>query len=152
MNKECLHSYCKECIEQSASTSLLYPICHSSLPTPLSSLPINFTLHYWQTLSPLPLFTLPSQPLNDNIEEENKKICENCEEKKAEVYCSQCDCSLCVSCSDSIHLIKIMKNHVISPITASSLLKKSMLPVTSPIFDYNECELHNQRAVILYDL
>ena len=31
MNKECLHSYCKECIEQSASTSLLLcPICHSS--------------------------------------------------------------------------------------------------------------------------
>ena len=37
VNKECLHSYCKECIEQSASTSLLCPICHSSLPTPLSS-------------------------------------------------------------------------------------------------------------------
>ena len=52
MNKECLHSYCKECIEQSASTSLLCPICHSSLPTPLSSLPINFTLCYWQSLSP----------------------------------------------------------------------------------------------------
>ena len=44
MNKECYHSYCKECIEQSATTSLLCPICHSSLPTPLSSLPINFTL------------------------------------------------------------------------------------------------------------
>ena len=41
MNMNCFHSYCKECIEQSASTSLLCPICHSSLPTPLSSLPIN---------------------------------------------------------------------------------------------------------------
>ena len=64
MNKECLHSYCKECIEQSASTSLLLcPICHSSLPTPLSSLPINFALCYWQSLSPpLPSFTLPLIP------------------------------------------------------------------------------------------
>ena len=76
MNKESLHSYCKECIEQSASTSLLSPICHSSLPTPLSSLPINYTLCYWQSLS-LPSFTLPLIPLD----KEAKKICDDCEEK-----------------------------------------------------------------------
>ena len=101
MNIECSHSYCKECIEQSASTSLLCPICHSSLPTPLSSLPINYTLCYWQTLSPpLPPFTLPSQPIGDKLEEEIQKICENCEEKKGEIYCSMCDSALCVACSE----------------------------------------------------
>ena len=68
MNKGCFHSYCKECIEQIASTSLICPICHSSLPTPLSSLPINFTLSYWQTLSPpLHSFTLPLIPLEEKI-------------------------------------------------------------------------------------
>ena len=152
MNKECLHSYCKECIEQSASTSLLCPICHSSLPTPLSSLPINFTLSYWQTLSPpLPSFTLPSRPI-DNIEEENKKICENCEEKKSEVHCSQCDRSLCVSCSDSIHSIKILRDHSISPLTSSSpsLKKLSLLSVTLPIIQFYQCERHNQKKKKLY--
>ena len=75
MNKECFHSYCKECIEQSASTSLLCPICHSSLPTPLSSLPINFTLCYWQSLSPpLPSFTLPLIPLLAEEEKNYVKI------------------------------------------------------------------------------
>src|SRR3989344_7019010 len=53
MNLECLHSYCLECIEQSSSTSLLCPICHSPLPSPISSsLPFNYTLLYWQSLSP----------------------------------------------------------------------------------------------------
>ena len=138
MNKECLHSYCKECIEQSASTSLLCPICHSSLPTPLSSLPINFTLSYWQTLSPpLPSFTLPSRPIDDKIEEENKKICENCEEKKSEVHCSQCDRSLCVSCSDSIHSIKILRDHSISPLTSSSPSLKKLSLLLGNIANYS---------------
>ena len=148
MNRDCFHSYCKECIEQSASTSLLCPICHSPLPTPLSSLPINFTLCYWQTLSPpLPSFILPLQPLL--IEEEKiQKLCENCKEKKAEVRCSDCKFPLCVSCSDSIHTSIIMKNHSISPIT--TLKKSSLLPVTSPIIQFYQCELHNQKKMNLY--
>ena len=149
VNLDCLHSYCKECIEQSASTSLLCPICHSSLSTPLSSLPINFTLCYWQSLSPpLPSFTLPSQPFAEG--EEDKRICENCEEKKAEVLCSQCESSLCVSCSDSIHSIKIMKNHSISPITSSSLKKSSILMATSPIIQFYQCEVHNNEEKKIY--
>ena len=150
MNKECLHSYCKECIEQSASTSLLCPICHSSLPTPLSSLPINFTLWYWQSLSPpLPSFTLPLIPLL--ADEEEKKICDDCEENKVEVHCSFCDSNLCVSCSDSIHSRKSMKNHSVSPITSLSVLKKSsLLPTTSPIIQFYQCELHNQKKMKLY--
>ena len=153
MNKECLHSYCKECIEQSfASTGslLLCPICHSSLSTPLSSLPINFTLCYWQSLSPpLPSFTLPLIPLL--ADEEEKKICDDCEENKAEVHCSQCDSNLCVSCSDSIHSRKSMKNHSISPITSLSALKKSsLLPTTSPIIQFYQCDVHNQKKMKLY--
>ena len=150
MNKECLHSYCKECIEQSASTSLLCPICHSSLSTPLSSLPINFTLCYWQSLSPpLPSFTLPLIPLL--AEEEVKKVCEDCEENKADVHCSDCKYSLCVSCSDSIHSRRIMKNHSISSITSSlSMKKSSMLPTTSPIIQFYQCEHHNNEEKKLY--
>ena len=57
MNMDCLHSFCKECIEQSASTSLLCPICHSSLPTPLSSLSNQFhTLLLAISLSSSPFF------------------------------------------------------------------------------------------------
>ena len=154
MNKECLHSYCKECIEQSfASTGslLLCPICHSSLPTPLSSLPINFTLCYWQSLSPpLPSFTLPLIPLL--VDEEEKKVCEDCEENKAEVHCSDCKISVCNSCSDSIHSRRVMKNHSISPITSSlsTLKKSSLLPTTSPIIQFYQCERHNQKKMKLY--
>ena len=155
MNKECLHSYCKECIEQSFGSTgslLLCPICHSSLPTPLSSLPINFTLCYWQSLSlPLPSFTLPLIPLL--AEEEEKKICDECEENKAEVHCSDCKYSFCLSCSDSIHSSrKTMKNHSISPITSSlsTLKKSSLLPATSPIIQFYQCERHNQKKMKLY--
>ena len=154
MNKECLHSYCKECIEQSfASTGslLLCPICHSSLPIPLSSLPINFTLCYWQSLSPpLPSFTLPLIPLL--ADEEEKKLCEDCEENKAEVHCSDCKYSFCLSCSDSIHSRRVMKNHSISPITSSlsTLKKSSLLPTTSPIIQFYQCERHNNEEKKLY--
>ena len=153
MNKECLHSYCKECIEQSFTSTgslLLCPICHSSLPTPLSSLPINFTLCYWQSLSPpLPSFTLPLIPLL--ADEEEKKLCEDCEENKAEVHCSDCKISVCNSCSDSIHSRRVMKNHSISPITSLSTLKKSsLLPTTSPIIQFYQCERHYQKKMKLY--
>ena len=44
-----------------------------------------------------------------------------------------------------------MKNHFISPIASLSAIKKaSLLSVTSPIIQYNQCELHNQRAKELY--
>ena len=129
---------------------------HSSLPTPLSSLPINFTLCYWQSLSPpLHSFTLPLIPLLAEEEEEEKKLGGDCEDHKAEVHCSQCDSNLCVSCSDSIisiHTRRIMKNHSISPITSSlsALKKSSLLPTTSPIIQFYQCERHNNEEKKLY--
>ena len=113
----CFHSNCKECIEQSASTSLLCPVCHSSLPTPLSSLPINFTLCYWQSLSPpLPLLLNNINKIinNKQEDEEVKKLCEDCEENKEEVRCFNCKISVCNSCSNSIHSRRVMKNHFIN--------------------------------------
>ena len=52
MNGECLHSYCKECIEKNATSSQLCPVCSKPLSSPLSSLPINYSLLYWCSLSP----------------------------------------------------------------------------------------------------
>ena len=91
-------------------------------------------------------------PLLAGEEEEEKKICENCEEKKAEVHCSDCKYSLCVSCSDSIHTSRIMKSHSISPITSSlsALKKSSLLPTTSPILQFYQCERHNNEEKKLY--
>ena len=44
-----------------------------------------------------------------------------------------------------------MKNHSISPITTSlSLKKSSLLPTTSPIIQFYQCELHNQKKMKLY--
>ena len=146
MNSVCLHSYCLECIEQSASTSLLCPICHSSLPSPLSSLPINFTLRYWQTLSPPP----PPFSLLNNYKQETIIGCDECENNKAEYNCLQCESSLCSSCSLEIHSKRITRNHTLSPITSSLKSPLSSLPVTSPIIHFYQCELHNQRAVELY--
>ena len=62
MNGECLHSYCKECIEKNATSSQLCPVCSKPLSSPLSSLPINYSLLYWCSLSP-PLL----QNNNNNI-------------------------------------------------------------------------------------
>ena len=99
MNEECLHSFCKECIEQSASTSLLCPICHSSLPSSLSSLPINYALIYWQSLSPPSPLLLQlnyennlnndknnnndnNNNNNNNLNNENIKKCGGCDEEE----------------------------------------------------------------------
>ena len=163
MNMNCFHSYCKECIEQSASTSLLCPVCHSSLPTPLSSLPINFTLCYWQSLSPpLPLLlnninNMNSINNNNNNNKEYQHKCEDCEEEKGEVnYCSDCTSILCTSCSNEIHSRKSMKNHSISSVSSfhSSTVAS---PEASPIIKLDQCEIHNknnknnkQRAKELY--
>ena len=45
-----------------------------------------------------------------------------------------------------------MKNHSISPITSSitSLKKSSLLPTTSPIIQFYQCELHNNEEKKLY--
>ena len=59
MNGECLHSYCKECIEKKAKLSQVCPVCQKPLPSPLSSLPKNYSLIYWCSLSP------PPPPSND---------------------------------------------------------------------------------------
>ena len=144
-----------ECIEQSASTSLLCPICHSSLPSPLSTLPINYSLHFWQTLSPLPPFSLPSHlninKDNENNEKEKQQICDECEEHKEDVYyCSDCKTILCFSCSD---IRRTMKNHSISPLTSTSFLKKSstsILPLSSPIIYFNHCDIHKHEEMKLY--
>ena len=86
-------------------------------------------------------------------DEEEKKICDECEENKAEVHCSDCKYSFCLSCSDSMHSSrKTMKNHSISPITSSlsALKKSSLLPTTSPIIQFYQCERHNQKKMKLY--
>ena len=52
MNK-CLHSYCRECIEKDKyALSLLCPICHEPFLSQASSLPKNYSLLYWRSLSP----------------------------------------------------------------------------------------------------
>ena len=52
MNK-CLHSYCRECIEQDKyALSLLCPICHEPFLSQASSLPKNYSLLYWRSISP----------------------------------------------------------------------------------------------------
>lgn len=156
MNEECLHSYCLECIEQSASTSLLCPICHSQLPSPISSsLPLNYTLIHWQTLSP-PLSSPSLLSLSNNIDKDDNKeeltnLCEDCEENKAEIHCSDCKSFLCSSCSNDIHSRKSTRNHTLSPITNSTAKKVSgALPVSSPILNFYCCKEHNQRTMELY--
>ena len=143
MNEICSHSYCMDCIEQSASTSPLCPICDIPLPSPLSSLPINYTPHYWQILSPLP---------NDEIE--TQQICEDCAEHQADLFCNICKSILCSTCCEFIHSRKSMKEHPISPISPlSSLLMQTsgcLLPISSPIIHYYQCNRHNQKKMKLY--
>ena len=86
-----------------------------------------------------------------HLDKEEKKLCDECEENKAEVHCSDCKYAFCLSCSDSIHSSRnTMKNHSISLITSlSSLKKSSLLPITSPIMQFYQCELH-KRAMEFY--
>ena len=155
MNEQCLHSFCLECITQSASTSLLCPICHSPLPSPLSSLPINFTLCYWQTLSPPPpplLLLIDNNNNNNNKKNKDKeeKRCDECEKNKAEKHCSHCDSFLCSSCSNELHSRRSMKNHSITPINLSLNKSTVALPISSPIICYFKCNFHNQRTKELF--
>ena len=173
MNEECFHSYCKECIEKSASTFLLCPICNSSLPSSLSSLPINYTLLYWQSLSLPPTSQIFNQFNNNNkknnhnnnnnnneeknkekINKEMKEKCEDCDENSAEFRCSDCKTILCSTCSNTIHSRRSMKNHSIIPFTSSNKssnnFSNNSLPLSSPIIQFYECKFHNQRKMELY--
>ena len=73
MNGECLHSYCKECIEKNATSSQLCPVCSKPLSSPLSSLPINYSLLYWCSLSP-PLLQNNNNNINNNNNNKNTNV------------------------------------------------------------------------------
>ena len=122
MNNDCFHSYCKLCIDQS-STSSLCPLCSQSLP---SSLPINFTLSYWKSLSPSPPINLllnnnnKNNNSNNNLNISNENNLNNsdkmmapfisfykCEEHKnlMRLFCDRCDQFICCTgCLDETHL------------------------------------------------
>ena len=145
MNEICLHSYCKKCIEQSASTSKICPVCHISLP---SLLPINYTLLYWRSLSSLYDQDANNENNDKDTSKETQQNCEDCEEHRAEVNCNDCKTNLCATCCDAIHSRRSMKNHSISPIT--SLSSSSKLPLSSHIISYSQCVFHPHRVMELY--
>ena len=70
MNGDCLHSYCKDCIEENAKFSQLCSVCSKPLSSPLSSLPINYSLLHWRSLSS-PLLTDKNNNSNNNINKNN---------------------------------------------------------------------------------
>src|SRR5690348_803509 len=89
INPECLHSYCFQCIEQSATTFQICPICHIPLPYPLSSLPTNQILLYWRSLSPPIDFSFQIHQTNegdDKVSQPPKKICAEDEENDATLF------------------------------------------------------------------
>ena len=73
MNGDCLHSYCKDCIEENAKFSQLCPVCSKPLSSPLSSLPINYSILHWRSLSP-PLLTDKNNNNINNLKTVNVKI------------------------------------------------------------------------------
>ena len=142
INTECLHSYCFDCIQQRATFSNICPICNVPLPFPISSLPKNFSLQYWSTISP---------PLNDNINFQqiknvipNEINCSGCEERVNEVFCNECNQYYCLECSKVIHSLKTKQSHYIT-----STLNKFSLSNEEQT-KYYICKQHINVEVKLY--
>ena len=162
INKECLHSYCKECIEQTATTSQICPICHVPLPSPLSSLPINHTLLHWQTLSPKQIINL-SLEINDKESSEAKwksfetKYCQQCEKSEVEISCDECNFQYCSSCSQQIHSLKALVNHKLTNIVNKDSQNVNNLSQKTPLnnfvnnfTEFYKCSLHSIEEMKLY--
>ena len=127
INPNCLHSYCNECIIQSSKTSMICPICHISLPSPLSALPPNYALQYWSIISPPETLILDLQNIF-------QKYCEECtDEKLAEENCEDCCKKLCKVCSNFIHTQLNHKNR-------KELKTSTEIPTT---LQFHKCDFHN---------
>ena len=146
INKECLHSYCKECIEFTATTSQICPICHVPLPSPLSSLPINHTLLHWQTLSPKQMYKINLSV--DVISERN--YCQQCEKSEVEINCDECNFQYCSSCSQQIHSLKQFVNHKLRIVNELSQNVTTKTPINSNFIEFYKCSLHSNEEMKLY--
>ena len=146
-----------------------------NLSFPLSSLPINYSLLYWRSLSPpfpqneendqtnskinmsiqiniSKLSTLSNKRIKFEEEKEcgespfTQKRCEECEENKAELHCKECKFFFCTSCSNQVHSLKVMKNHSISLSCSLNDIGNSSTNIQSNSFtNFLKCDLHNQK-------
>ena len=145
INKECLHSYCKECIEQTATTSQICPICHSPLPSPLSLLPLNDTLLHWQTLFPKQIIKINLSLLDKSTE----RKCQQCEKSVVEIICDECKTEYCSSCSQQIHSFKQFANHKLRKINGKDF-SKAKDNFSNNFTEFYKCSLHSNEEMKLY--
>ena len=131
INPACLHSFCYECIQQTAATSNLCPICQVPLSSSISTLPYNYTLQSWRIISPLSKDYLSENQHKEEeiIPQNSQKYCEECEKQESNLFCNDCNHFYCSSCSNIIHAIKVMKNHQI--INAKERIMTSSFPRSS---------------------
>ena len=104
---KCLHSYCKECLNELTRTSnkhdtLLCPLCRDETAIPKSGiegLPTNFFIKNLLEVAEL-------KSNNENL------LCSNCEDgAKAIVRCLDCDQFFCQQCCDAHNRLKVYEEH-----------------------------------------
>ena len=147
INKECLHSYCKECIEQTATTSQICPICHVPLPSPLSSLPINHTLSLANFISKTKNCFSIRQIQRGKLRKQN--TVNNVKKSGVEIICDECKTQYCSSCSQQIHSLKQFVNHKLKNV--NELSQKT--PINNSLHNFTEfykCSLHSNEEMKLY--
>ena len=98
IHAECLNTFCFECIQtvsQQHSTNLC-PYCQFPLPTPLSSLPLNYSLIYWNSLRNSENST-ESEEITTNFSKNSSETCSE-HNNHFSSYCGECNEAVCTFC------------------------------------------------------
>ncbi len=86
----------------------------------------------------------PRSPMNMNLKTPQNQIiqkCDGCFENEAQVYCKECEKSLCPICDSQLHVIPAFKNHERIPLIEMSHLKKMCYHHNQPLkFFCDSCD------------
>ena len=115
MSEECLHSFCYECIIQSTKNGqfLFCPVCSTDLKiSSLSSLPNNYSIQLWISLSPPKNNLNNCDNRNNSIAVKNQfKICKNHESEEMKLFCEICQKFICDFCIDDHYQHTVISIH-----------------------------------------
>ena len=140
----CLHSFCFRCLfsmsrerDNRVKNEIDCPSCRTK-----SNVPKEGAKGYPKAFH-ITHLSEAVKTMTEQTEEKQKdaKVCENCQQNKVAVYCTDCDKKICQSCND-VHLRwAAMANHKVVSIEEES--KPTQAPVPEPISEL-KCPTHDK--------
>lgn len=132
----CGHTLCLPCLVKWAGPSeselkqVTCPECNQKAAIPPAGFPVNYAiLRSIEALAIVPV--KPAAAASSDV------MCANCEEQKAAFFCQSSCGELCGGCSESLHRIRVNRNHVVCGIADMPKPKRM-------------CSEHKDQEALLY--